>query len=117
MTARAIVLDANILIRYVMGARVPALLAAHAATIDFLAPDIAFEEARKHLPAILRARGDTGVGQAAALAALDAATCVITSVPSSSYEQLRLPALARIGARDATDWPVLACALLLNCPI
>jgi predicted nucleic acid-binding protein len=26
-------------------------------------------------------------------------------------------ALARIGPRDPDDWPVLACALLLNCPI
>jgi hypothetical protein len=26
-------------------------------------------------------------------------------------------ALARIGQRDAHDWPVLACALLLSCPI
>jgi len=28
-----------------------------------------------------------------------------------------VPALARIGQRDQHDWQVLACALLLNCPI
>lgn len=38
MPARPIVLDANILIRFVLGDKVPALLAAHAAAIDFLAP-------------------------------------------------------------------------------
>ena len=65
MPARPIVLDANILIRFVLGEKVPALLAAHAATIDFLAPDTAFEEARKHLPTILLARGDDGTGAAA----------------------------------------------------
>ena len=88
---RPIVLDANILIRFVLGEKVPALLAAHATAIDFLAPDVAFEEARKHLPTILRARGDDG--------------------------PMRMQALARIGQRDAHDWPVLVCALLLNCPI
>jgi predicted nucleic acid-binding protein len=30
---------------------------------------------------------------------------------------LRAAALARIGRRDPRDWPVLACALLLDCPV
>lgn len=42
MTARPIILDANILIRCVLGEKVPALLGAHAATIDFLTPDTKF---------------------------------------------------------------------------
>ncbi len=116
-TARPIVLDANILIRCVLGERVPALLAAHADRVDFLAPDTAFDEARTHLPTILRARGDDGTGAAAALETIDAMTSVVTAVPASSYEPLRAAALARIGPRDPHDWPVLACALLLNCPI
>ena len=115
MPARPIILDANILIRYVIGAKVLALLAAHSAMIDFLAPDTAFEEARKHLPVILRARGDDGTGEAAALAALDAVTGIVTPVPASSYEPMRANAVARIGPRDPDDWPVLACALLLSC--
>ena len=117
MPARPIILDANILIRYVIGAKVPALLAAHAAMIDYLAPDTAFEEARKHLPVILRARGDDGTSVAAALAALDVAADIVTPVPASSYEPMRAAAMARIGPRDPDDWPVLACALLLSCPI
>jgi predicted nucleic acid-binding protein len=117
MPARPIVLDANILIRFVLGEKVPALLAAHAATIDFLAPDSAFDEVRKHLPTILRARGDDGTGEIAALAELDAVTAIVTPVPASSYEPLRASALARIGRRDPHDWQVLACALLLRCPI
>jgi predicted nucleic acid-binding protein len=116
MPARPIVLDANILIRFVLGQKVAALLAAHAATIDFLAPDTAFEEARKHLPTILRARGDDGTGEAAALDELDAVTAIVTPIPASSYEPMRAPALARISQRDPHDWQVLACALLLNCP-
>ena len=117
MPTRPIILDANILIRFVLGEKVPALLTAHAATIDFLAPDTAFEEARKHLPTSLRARGDDGTGEAAALDELNAVTAIVRRVPVSSYETMRAPALARIGQRDPHDWPVLACALLLNCPV
>ena len=117
MPARQIVLDANILSRFVFGQKVPALLAAHAATIDFLAPDTAFEEARKHLPTILRARGDDGTGEAAALDELNTVTAIVTPVPASSYEPMRAPALARIGQRHPHDWQVLACAMLLNSPI
>ena len=117
MSARPIVLDANILIRFVLGERVPALLVSYAATVDFLAPDIAFQEARKYLPAILRRRGDDGAAEAAALEALDAVKAIITAVPASSYAPMQRHALARIADRDPNDWPVLACALLLDCPI
>lgn len=117
MAGLAVVLDANILIRFAIGRQVPRLLATYAATVDFLAPDTAFVEAKRNLPTILRARGLPGVGEAATLAALDAAADIITAVPASSYEPMRAAALARIGPRDPDDWPVLACALLLNCPI
>ena len=117
MAGVAIVLDANILIRFAIGRQVPRLLAAHAATVDFLAPESAFVEAHRNLPTILRARGRTGVVETATLAALDAAAEIVTAVPASSYEPMRAAALARIGPRDPDDWPILACALLLNCPI
>lgn len=117
MSRRPIVLDANILIRLVVGEKVPALLAKHSAQADFLAPDTAFDEARRHLPAILNARGDDGTATAAALDALDAAVAIVTPVPANSYGPLRAAALARFGRRDPRDWPVLACALLLDCPV
>ena len=117
MAGLAVVLDANILIRFAIGRQVPRLLATYAATVDFLAPDTAFVEAKRNLPTILHARGHPGVGEAATLAALDAAADIITAVPASSHESMRSAAMARIGPRDPDDWPVLACALLLNCPI
>ena len=92
-------------------------LATYAATVDFLAPDTAFVEAKRNLPTILHARGHPGVGEAATLAALDAAADIITAVPARRYASMRSAAMARIGPRDPDDWPVLACALLLNCPI
>jgi len=117
MAGVALVLDANILIRFAIGRQVPRLLSTYVSTVDFLAPDTAFVEARRNLPAILRTRGHAGTGATAALDALDAAAEIVTSVSASSYEPMRAAALARIGQRGPDDWPVLACALLLNCPI
>ena len=117
MARIAIVLDANILIRFALGRHVQRLLEGHAATVDFLAPDTAFVEARRSLLTILRARSYSLLHETVTLAALDIAEDILTTVPASSYEPLRPAAWARIGLRDPDDWPVLACALLLNCPV
>lgn len=112
-----LILDANILIRHALGRRVGALMAAHGSDVSFLAPDTAFMEARRNLPVILAARGGSASASEEAYAAMDTADEVVSLVPASSYEPMRTPALARIGARDPDDWPVLACALLLDCPV
>lgn len=48
-----LVLDANILIRAMLGSRVLGLLRKYAGQVEFIAPDVAFQEAREHLPGIL----------------------------------------------------------------
>jgi len=60
MTRRAIVLDANILIRAVLGQRLRELVMDHAAHVSFFAPDNAFDEARQYLPGLLEKRGVSG---------------------------------------------------------
>lgn len=35
----------------------------------------------------------------------------------AAYQEQEAQARARIERRDADDWPVIACALLLECPI
>ena len=56
--AEMIVLDANILIRAVLGRRVRQIIEAYAAQgVYFYAPDVAFDDARKYLPALLKKRG------------------------------------------------------------
>jgi predicted nucleic acid-binding protein len=117
MTSRAIVLDANVLIRAVLGSRVPALLAMHASRVSFLAPQTVFDEARRHLPAVLAKRAASAAAIQASEQKLDALASVIAVIPAASYELLKLKAIARIGPRDPDDWPVLACALLADCPI
>jgi predicted nucleic acid-binding protein len=108
-----LVLDANILIRAVLGLRVRTLLASYG-TVEFFSPDTAYEEARKHLPEILTKRG---IAPQAALALLDSLAEVIQPVQRDTYESFEDAARRRLASRDLDDWPVLATALALGCPI
>jgi predicted nucleic acid-binding protein len=114
MTGKAIVLDANILIRAVLGKRVRELILEHVTTVKFFAPDVAYADARKYLPALLKKRG---VDDSAAMLVLDRLEGVVQSIDAELYEGLQQQALQRIAARDADDWPVLACAMTLGCPV
>src|SRR5690349_4361750 len=105
MTRRTIVLDANILVRAVLGQRVRQLITDHANHVSFFAPDTAYAEAREHLPALLEKRGVNG---SAALASLDALEAVVCPIEAELYQPLEQQALARIGERDPDDWPALA---------
>lgn len=114
MSNKAIVLDANILIRAVLGKRVRELLLAHAATVRFFAPDVAYADARKYLPGLLEKRG---VKSAAAMAVLDTLESIVRPLELEHYAGLKQQALQRIAMRDADDWPVLACAMTIDCPV
>ncbi len=114
MNGKAIVLDANILIRAVLGQRVRQLLLEHAATVKFFSPDVAYADARKYLPTLLEKRG---VNSAAALSVLDTLEAIVRPLEFDLYAGLQHQALQRIAMRDADDWPVLACAMTLGCPV
>jgi len=114
MSGKAIVLDANILIRAVLGTRVRELILENAATVKFFAPDVAYADARKYLPALLKKRG---VEASAAMQVLDGLESIVRPIDAELYEGMQLQALQRIAARDADDWPVLACAMTLGCPV
>jgi predicted nucleic acid-binding protein len=114
MTGKAIVLDANILIRAVLGKRVRELIFDHSQTVKFFAPDIAYADARKYLPALLKKRGTDA---SAAMLVLDCLEGIVQSIDAELYDGMQQQALQRIAARDADDWPVLACAMTLDCPV
>lgn len=42
---------------------------------------------------------------------------MVRPIEAEFYRPLERQALARIGERDPDDWPALACALLLACPV
>jgi predicted nucleic acid-binding protein len=80
----------------------------------FLRPILAFAEAREHLPAILAKRG---IPVEAGLATLEAVGQVVQVADASIYSQFEEMARMRLVGRDPEDWPVLAAALALGCPI
>ena len=53
----------------------------------------------------------------AALLVLDCLERVVQPIDAELYTGLRQQALMRIATRDADDWPVLACAMALGCPV
>lgn len=57
MPSRALVLDANILVRAVLGQRVQRILEAHAENLSFFVPESAYEEAEEHLAGLVAKRG------------------------------------------------------------
>lgn len=114
MSDKAIVVDANILIRAVLGTRVRDLILEHASTVKFFAPDVAYADARKYLPALLEKRG---VKSGAAMKVLDSLETIVQIVDRDLYVGLQLQALERIAVRDADDWPILACAMSIGCAV
>ena len=114
MSTKTLVLDANILIRAMLGTRVRNLLIGNADAIKFFAPDSAYTEARKYLPALLQKRG---VAMEPAMAVLDLLVSIVEPMELELYEGHKDAALKRIAVRDANDWPVLACAMALGCAV
>jgi predicted nucleic acid-binding protein len=109
MINRAIVLDANILIRAVLGKRVRELFIEHASAVRFFAPDVAFADARKYLPELLEKRDIAGE---AAMRVLDSLAAIVRTIDADFYLGMKQQALERIERRDADDWPILACAMI-----
>jgi predicted nucleic acid-binding protein len=108
------VLDANILIRAVLGKRARQLIQQYAASIDFIAPESAFMEAEEHIPALC---AKLGLDLDAVRAVYTGVSKLVQELPVAAYQEQEAQARARIERRDADDWPVIACALLLECPI
>ena len=114
MSDKANVLDANTRIRAVLGSRVREVIMERATTVRFFAPEVAYADARKYLPAFLERRDVPGD---VALEVLDGLLAIVHPVDKELHSGLQQQALQRIAKRDADDWPVLASALALDCPI
>ena len=109
-----IVLDANILIRAILGRRVRLLLDEYALRIRFYAPDVAYADAAKYLPLLLARKGKFDTDASSALRYLKH---MVEPVERESYVAFENEARQRLLGRDEEDWPVLASALAFSCPI
>ncbi len=114
MQRKALVLDANILIRAVLGQRVRRIFEVHADTISLFLPEAAYAEAAEHLATLIVKRGGD---PSKALFALKAMAALVTMIGEDLYGDFEDEARKRLGVRDPEDWPILAAALALNCPI
>jgi predicted nucleic acid-binding protein len=111
---RRLILDANILVRAVLGTRVRTLIEQYAGAVQLLAPDTAFAEVEEHLPAIFAKRS---LPAEPALAVYARVSVLVQELPLPFYADQEAPARTRLAGRDVEDWPVLACALTLECPV
>ncbi len=111
---KGLVLDANILMRAVLGRRVLELLEAYEDVATFYSPDVCFEDARHYVPQVLEKRG---LDPQSGLSVLTKLGDLVESVDLSLYADYERLARERIEIRDPDDWPVVAVALLLDLPI
>jgi len=110
-----IVLDANILIRAVLGRRVRQLIEKYSGQgVRFFTPDVAFQDAEAYLPPLLKKRGKPHAGLSDSLAYL---RNTVEMVGPKLYAAFEGEARQRLRGRDESDWPILATALGLDCAV
>jgi predicted nucleic acid-binding protein len=114
MQHKRLVIDANILIRAVFGQRVPQLIFSHCSQLALYVAEANHDEAVHYLAQLAPARG---LAEDIWRCALNNVMACIQLVSQDELELVEEQALARIGQRDKHDWPAVAAALLLDCPI
>ena len=114
MPGRALVVDANILVRAVLGKRVRRVVERFPADVTLFVPEAAYREAEEHLAKLIAKRGGD---PEKALALLRSLVRLVELIGSEVYGGYETEARERLGSRDPEDWPVLASALALGCPI
>ena len=114
MPGKALVIDANILVRAVLGRRVREIIETYAEGASFFVPKVAYAEAEEHLPALVIRRGGD---PEKALRFLRSLRGLVDLIGSDIYNDFESTARERLGDRDPDDWPILAAALAIGCPI
>ena len=114
-SSKRIVLDANILLRAVLGKNVGTLLEKYNEEVSFYTAKQCYDEAKWHLPTILSRKGVTDTE--AITKALETLTQIVYPIDLTVYESLENEAKERIAERDPNDWSLVALSLLFDCPI
>jgi predicted nucleic acid-binding protein len=114
MPSKALVVDANILVRAVLGKRAREVIETHAEDVLFFVPESAFAEAEEHLSALVVKHGGDPEN---ALILLRSLSRLVELIGGEVYGEFEKEARERLARRDPEDWPILACALALRCPI
>jgi len=94
MTGKALVVDANILVRAVMGKRVRTVIETYCDAVSFFVPEAAYAEAEEHLPRLaIKHGGDPEK----ALAFLRALRHLVELIGSDVYGEFEAEARERLG--------------------
>jgi len=97
---RGLVLDANILMRAVLGHRVRQLLEAYEDVANFYSPDVCFDDASHYLPQVLQKRE---LSPEVGLAVLEQVAGIVESMDRSLYSGYEPLARQRVETRDSDD--------------
>ena len=114
MSSKLIILDANILIRAILGNKVRTLITDNIERIDFFTPEVCIADVQKYLPILFEKRS---IPIEPALILLQDLRSLLHVVDETIYQREKEEAQLRIKNRDLQDWPIVATALTLNCPI
>lgn len=114
MQNRSLVIDANILIRAVFGNRVRTLINDYAVDVNFYAAELNVQEAERYIEILAIKRG---LSVDTCKEAFKAALSLIQTVATDAIVDLKDSALQRIQNKDPNDWPAIAAAMRLECPI
>ncbi|MEB3123732.1 MAG: PIN domain-containing protein [Snowella sp.] len=114
---KIIILDANILLRAILGIRTFSLIAEHTDKILFCTPEICYREVALHIPNIAKKRHLSPLQEQEALRTLNDLKQLVREIGEDIYGGFRQEALNRIQERDKKDWPVVALALAFGCSI
>jgi predicted nucleic acid-binding protein len=112
--SRVLVLDANIILRAVLGTRVRNLIERHAEEVALFIPLSCVAEVREYLPALCAKRRWDAM---AAANLLDTLLTLVRVVEPGFYTEFEEASKRRIAMRDVDDWPVVALALALGAGI
>ena len=82
--------------------------------VVFIVPESAYAEAEEHLAVLVAKRGGN---PEKALALLHSLGQLMELIGSEVYGEFEVEARERLARRDPEDWPLLASALALRCPI
>ncbi len=114
MPRRRLVVDANILIRAILGRRVRLLIADACDRVSFYVAEANYDETAHYLAELALARG---ISEVVWRDALDTLMVAVQLIGQETLSPVENAAKARIARRDERDGPAVAASLLLDCPI
>ena len=115
MQHKRLVIDANILIRAVLGQKVRGLIERYCDSVAFYMAEANAEEAEHYLAKELAAK--RGLDEATWRPVFEGVLSATQIITGEVLAEVEPEAKARIGSRDVNDWPGVAAAMVLDCPI